>query len=326
MSIVKHLIKSAPVSDRAESMRMLKSLSEGNLLEKSRTFYTKFLDRGIALLRAEPSILEVNSPNAVIVGDLHGDTSTLAKITKRWPPDRYTYLLTGDYVDRSSTGVELLATVLAHKIVHKDRFIILRGDHESPIGQLNRWNFDFELFEKLGSHGLVEKVYDQLFTELPMAAVLNRKYFIVHGGIPTGCPSLEELKAIGKSPDPTAIPEVEQMMWADPSTADGSSESVRGPGIRVFGPDIAKKFLDKNGLELIIRSHEHALGGFSITGKTITILSTTAYPKDEPYVGVVQGGNIEVYNLSAKTPKPMDFSALLRKNGGPYIRFPESSV
>ena len=45
------------------------------------------------------------------------------------------------------------------------------------------------------------------------------------------------------------------LLWCDPQNEPGRSPSKRGVGMQ-FGPDITKKFLAENGLELLIRSHE----------------------------------------------------------------------
>ena len=45
------------------------------------------------------------------------------------------------------------------------------------------------------------------------------------------------------------------ILWADPSSVPGRQPSKRGVSIQ-FGDDVAAKFLDDNGLDLLIRSHE----------------------------------------------------------------------
>ena len=44
------------------------------------------------------------------------------------------------------------------------------------------------------------------------------------------------------------------ILWADPWDGEGRRPSQRGISLE-FGYDIAKKFLDENGLELLVRSH-----------------------------------------------------------------------
>jgi serine/threonine-protein phosphatase 5 len=45
------------------------------------------------------------------------------------------------------------------------------------------------------------------------------------------------------------------MLWSDPYAMNGRGPSPRGAGMQ-FGPDVTKTFLEKNGLELVIRSHQ----------------------------------------------------------------------
>lgn len=62
-----------------------------------------------------------------------------------------------------------------------------------------------------------------------------------------------------------------EMLWTDPQTAPGRGPSKRGVGMQ-FGPDVTKRFCDKNGLDAIIRSHEVRMDGYEEEhgGKCIT--------------------------------------------------------
>lgn len=46
-----------------------------------------------------------------------------------------------------------------------------------------------------------------------------------------------------------------ECLWSDPAPQPGRQMSKRGVGLQ-FGPDVTKAFLDQNGLELVVRSHE----------------------------------------------------------------------
>jgi serine/threonine-protein phosphatase 5 len=50
-------------------------------------------------------------------------------------------------------------------------------------------------------------------------------------------------------------------LWSDPDEEEGYAPSDRGVGI-LFGHDVTKTFLKRNGLELIIRSHEMVDEGY----------------------------------------------------------------
>ncbi|KAH8162106.1 hypothetical protein CIB48_g6144 [Xylaria polymorpha] len=69
-----------------------------------------------------------------------------------------------------------------------------------------------------------------------------------------------------------------EMLWTDPQTAPGRGPSKRGVGMQ-FGPDVTKRFCDKNGLDAIIRSHEVRMEGYEEEhdGKCITVFSAPKY-------------------------------------------------
>ena len=245
-----------------------------------------------------------HSKKVVIVGDLHGDTDTFKKILNAYPIEYNTYILLGDNVDRGKNSTELLAMLMANKILHRKSFVMLRGDHESPIETTYPQQFPGELMDKFESRNLLNKVYDELFSQMPVAVVLNKKYFVVHGGIPIDSPSIDELKKLKKAPNPGSNNEIMQMLWNDPSrtAANMGSQRSRTGEIHRFGNSAADKFLERNKLDMIIRGHEHGLGGYDINDKTLTVLSTTAYKDDKPYVVKIDNGKLEILDVSGPTP------------------------
>ena len=68
------------------------------------------------------------------------------------------------------------------------------------------------------------------------------------------------------------------LLWADPSTTPGRSPSKRGISIG-FGADITKAFIERNGLERVVRSHEMKDQGYEEAhdGKLTTIFSAPNY-------------------------------------------------
>lgn len=46
-----------------------------------------------------------------------------------------------------------------------------------------------------------------------------------------------------------------ELLWSDPQAQSGRSPSKRGVGV-AFGPDVTRRFLEANGLQLLVRSHE----------------------------------------------------------------------
>jgi serine/threonine-protein phosphatase 2B catalytic subunit len=70
--------------------------------------------------------------------------------------------------------------LMALKIEYSSNIILLRGNHESRI-MTQQYNFRQECCNKY-SQSVYESILD-VFNALPIACVVNREYFCVHGGI-----------------------------------------------------------------------------------------------------------------------------------------------
>ena len=46
-----------------------------------------------------------------------------------------------------------------------------------------------------------------------------------------------------------------ELLWSDPQPSVGRAPSKRGVGV-AFGADVTQRFLEDNGLQLLVRSHE----------------------------------------------------------------------
>lgn len=78
-----------------------------------------------------------------------------------------------------------------------------------------------------------------------------------------------------------------EMLWTDPQTMPGRGPSKRGVGMQ-FGPDVTKRFCERNGLEAIIRSHEVRMEGYEVEhdGRCITgryPIPNSSHPTDKPW-------------------------------------------
>lgn len=68
------------------------------------------------------------------MGDIHGQYYDLLKILSLVPDldaddKKGYYLFLGDYVDRGSNSVEVMTLIMALKVNHPKRVILLRGNH-----------------------------------------------------------------------------------------------------------------------------------------------------------------------------------------------------
>ncbi len=116
-------------------------------------------------------------------------------------PSKYPYLFLGDYVDRGKQSIETICLLLAYKIKYKDTFYLLRGNHESEV--INKtYGFYDECKRRYSLKTF--KTFNECFNCLPIAAIINKKIFCMHGGL---SPELHSLNQINLVRRPTLIPE-----------------------------------------------------------------------------------------------------------------------
>jgi len=142
----------------------------------------------------------------------------------------------------------------------------------------------------------------ELFRLLPLAHVIGGKVFCVHGGLSTQPNfNLKAIREIDRKREPMEGSIMSELLWADPQMAVGRSPSKRGVGWS-FGPNYTEQFLQENGLDLIIRSHEVREKGFQLEhgGKLITIFSAPNYCDQVGNLGawvtVKREGNTDHYS------------------------------
>lgn len=124
------------------------------------------------------------------------------------------------------------------------------------------------------------KLFSESFSALPLATLIGKKYFVLHGGLfSDDNVTLEDIRKLDrhKQRQPGQAGLMMEMLWTDPQTEPGRGPSKRGVGMQ-FGPDVTKRFCERNGLEAIIRSHEVRMDGYEeehdgkcITGKVASL-------------------------------------------------------
>ncbi|ABL88972.1 bis(5'nucleosyl)-tetraphosphatase, ApaH [Pyrobaculum islandicum DSM 4184] len=238
------------------------------------------------------------------VGDIHGDYKTLSQIFDEWESP---YLFLGDYVDRGDMGLEVVVEVF--KLYLEGKAVVLRGNHESPIMNIDGGFLD-ELCEKIGSKcGAVYKEFKKTFAALPLVAVINKRVMAFHGGIPLRDDmtpvSLEEVRKINGDLITPTDPIAFQILWNDPCLCETYAPSPRGPGAWLFGRKITNEFCVKHDVVALIRGHTFVPTGCATHhgGAIITIFTSTAgpYRKTRPKIAIV-GEKVEVYDMATKDP------------------------
>ena len=83
---------------------------------------------------------------------------------------------------------------------------------------------------------------------------------VMHGGLfSRDDVTLADIRATERNRQPPEEGIMCELLWSDPQPMYGRSPSKRGVGCQ-FGPDVTRRFLENNGLEYIIRSHEVKVG------------------------------------------------------------------
>ena len=228
------------------------------------------------ILLSQPIFLELESP-ITVCGDIHGQYPDLLKLFELggFPPDK-NYIFMGDYVDRGKQSIECICLLLCYKIKFDENFFILRGNHE--CGSINRIYGFFDECKRRYNVKLWKSFVD-LFNCLPIAASIDDKIFIVHGGL---SPELKTVDQIQKIMRPTDVPEeglLCDILWSDPDeNASGWGANDRGVSV-TFNEKVLKNFLEKNELDLLCRAHQVVEDGYEFFGNRslVTVFSAPNY-------------------------------------------------
>mmetsp|Transcript_6032 Transcript_6032/g.14724 ORF Transcript_6032/g.14724 Transcript_6032/m.14724 type:complete len:938 (+) Transcript_6032:50-2863(+) len=229
----------------------------------------------------------------VICGDTHGQLADFLWVLKQngEPSPENGYLLNGDIADRGENAVEILVITLMYKQLYPANVSINRGNHENI--EMNRRGADHGggFFDEVKSKydANVFMMFSQLFEVLPIATVVQKKVFVVHGGLfRRDSVLVQHLRTLNRRRQcPTSTDTIEDSllfdcMWSDPWDFHGVAKAAhRGQNCIRFGPDVTRRFLGNNSLSLCIRSHEvpQSLRGFEDRhdGRLITVFTASNY-------------------------------------------------
>eukprot|EP00854_Cymbomonas_tetramitiformis_P005769 gene5769-6958_t len=241
----------------------------------------QIVETAMQILERESTLNFINidkQSEITVCGDVHGQFYDLLNIfhMNGWPSKDRPYLFNGDFVDRGSFSVEVAFTLLVFKCAHPNKVFINRGNHESQSMNM-LYGFHSEACAKYGED--IADRFRELFCHLPLAAVLNNDVLVMHGGLfSTDNVSLDDITNIDRLCEPPDSGLMAELLWSDPMPCLGRAPNSRGIGV-AFGPDITKRFLEYNGLSLLVRSHEVRPDGYDVmhNGKLITVFSAPNY-------------------------------------------------
>lgn len=95
----------------------------------------------------------------------------------------------------------------------------------------------------------------ELFDYLPLTALVEDKYFCLHGGLSPSIETLDHIRSLKRFHDLPQDGPMCDLLWSDPSDRQGWGANPRGAGY-LFGQDIAEEFNHTNNLKMIARAHQ----------------------------------------------------------------------
>ncbi|KXS21730.1 calcineurin A [Gonapodya prolifera JEL478] len=271
---------------------------EGRVTEEQAMW---ILQKGTEILRREQNVLDVEAP-ITVCGDVHGQYYDLMKLLEvGGNPATTRYLFLGDYVDRGYFSIECYLYLLVLKIWYPTTLSMLRGNHEC------RHLTDYFTFKIECKHKYSESVYEaclESFCALPLAAILNKQFLCIHGGLSPEMTSVQDIRNLNRFREPPTHGLMCDLLWADPVEDFGQEKNadfyahnhVRGCSY-FFSYNAACTFLENNNLLSLIRAHEAQDAGYRMYRKT----KTTGFPS---VITIFSAPNyLDVYNNKAAVLK-----------------------
>lgn len=235
----------------------------------------KILNDATTLLGDEDNLLEVPAP-VTVCGDIHGQYYDLMRLFEvGGSPETTSYLFLGDYVDRGNFSMECLLYLYSVKLNFPKTVWMLRGNHEC------KHLTDYFTFKQECLHKYNLSIYQaalRSFNALPLAAIMNKQFFCVHGGLSPELRTLNDLRRINRFREPPTRGLMCDLLWADPIENyddDVCNElfvpnTVRGCSYSFTYKAICQ-FLERNNLLSVIRAHEAQDSGYRMYKKTPTV-------------------------------------------------------
>lgn len=231
----------------------------------------QLLFKAMEIFRMENNVMLLFSP-INIVGDIHGQLYDLIEMFKEAEQNKQDplsgaldpkkkYLFLGDYVDRGYQSLNTLLFLITLKLEKSSNITLLRGNHECR--QVNMtYGFHSEIIAYYGNIKIWNLCND-MFDLLPLSALVDGKFFGVHGGISPHAPLVEFISLENRMDEIPQEGLISELCWSDPGTTDQFRPNPRGAGC-IFGPSNITAFLRLNNLSKIFRSHQLCQEGFQV--------------------------------------------------------------
>jgi diadenosine tetraphosphatase ApaH/serine/threonine PP2A family protein phosphatase len=166
------------------------------------------------------------------------------------------------------------------KLAFPGQVILMRGNHEGPEDLMASphdlpMQFQHRFKEKWA---VAYAKTRELWAHLYNAVLVEERYLMVHGGLPSSISSIQDLANAHIAHPKKEF--LEDLLWSDPSeTVQDAYPSPRGAG-KLFGKKVTENALKKANAKILIRGHEPCAEGFKINhdGKVLTLFSRRGAP------------------------------------------------
>jgi serine/threonine-protein phosphatase 2B catalytic subunit len=178
----------------------------------------------------------------------------------------FDYLFLGNYVDRGPQSLEVLCLLLALKLKYPKQIFLLRGNHES-----RNMTENFTFREEAISRYDIEtyNLFMEVFDSMPLACIVDGKYFGMHGGISPELNKLDQIDKINRFVEVPLDGLFCDLLWSDPMADEVANsrdyvDNEERECSYLFGKKPAKKLLDNNNLMTIVRGHQVQVEGYKM--------------------------------------------------------------
>jgi hypothetical protein len=252
------------------------------------------------LFEFDPENLTVKD-RLIVVGDIHGDLTSLQKIIEIFNPKIDYLIFLGDYADRGPNGMEVIATIKNLTKRFPKRIITLKGNHEDFTPEGAPKFIPCTLIEETMAKRIRWQDYFKVelkpfINRLFLSAIVPGEILFLHGGISPNIRNIDDLRYPSESIE-------KEILWSDPIGKNGTYYNPRGVGI-LFGNDVTKEICQRLDIKRIIRSHQPnkaTLGPFlEHQDRIITLCSSIVYGQ-KPHILILPAKKINEAFLDLNT-------------------------
>jgi len=215
----------------------------------------------------EGTLIELESGQAIFVGDTHGDLEATTSVISKYLNSENQIIFLGDYVDRGPASAENLNTLLSLKLEHPDNLFLLMGNHEGRRAiEFHPADFWDSLDRELRPR------YADVLSKLPLAVSTPNGIIALHGALP----DVKNLGDVGKVE--FGSQQWQQITWGDWQESDGGylGDDIF-TGRPQFGQGWFEKIMGKLGKNVLIRSHQPDTRPVIYNGRCLTVFTSSAY-------------------------------------------------